>query len=860
MATRASILNELPIERAYQLVTGASTANARRRGAEVEVQCPDPAHEDVHASCNLNVEKNGWTCRSCHAGGGIFDLPVVAGHARDRAGAARWFEQRLGIVHSNIAKARVVASFVYDDGRQKPVARVDRVEPGRGGRGKEFLPYLHDGDGWAKRAGLNGRVLPIYRRGEVLEATRAGRTIYLVEGEGKGDKLRAALRSAGVAAAVTTIAGGAKAKLQPEHLADLGGAGAVVVLPDADEVGRSAARRRADAIAHAHSRIDVRIVDLYPGSDSKLDIADWLMDGHDVSELIALVADAQPYAAAANAITQTSVGSEDASRIALDITHVDLSVATRAAIAALVQRNSPPRLFTRSTQIVRLDYDRKGRLGIRNADAKVVRRELAEAVRCYRTNANAQVDAPPPLCLVENIMATPGIDLPELRGVVHAPYFTSSGRAVTTAGYDPNSELMLVLGDDLIGLAISSTPSRPEVTAAIEMIDDLLADFPLVSDADRAHAFGILLLPFVRELVEGPTPLHLVDSPKAGSGKGLLVSTLLHPSSGCVAMLGPGRDEDEWRKRITSLLVAGHGYAVFDNIPGRLDSAPLASVLTVRDWEDRILGATQQVRLPNRVTWCATGNNLKLSDEMTRRSLLIRLDAGVERPEDRTDFRHPDLLSYVTRNRAAIVIAAMTIVQSWIAEGRPAGDRTLGSFESWANVIGGILKTAGVTGFLENRSRLYVDSNEEASLWHPFVDLWAMRFGSKDTIVSNLVATAEEADIDLGTGDDKSRSTKLGLKLKGIRDRVFGGWKVERRSTISGKTQWGLRPAAGGPVGRGGRCPTNLSTHAMTRASDKYAPPHVNGAGPEASTTSNTSTTRVEPIESDADIVNEIIS
>jgi hypothetical protein len=92
------IIDDLTIERAYELVTGASTANARRSGRHVTVRCPDRTHDDARASCDLDVEKNVWCCRTHpggRKGGGRLDLPIIAGLARNRAEAARWLEKRI---------------------------------------------------------------------------------------------------------------------------------------------------------------------------------------------------------------------------------------------------------------------------------------------------------------------------------------------------------------------------------------------------------------------------------------------------------------------------------------------------------------------------------------------------------------------------------------------------------------------------------------------------------------------------------------------------------------------------------------------------------------------------------------------
>lgn len=191
-----------------------------------------------------------------------------------------------------------VASYVYGE-NGVTIARVDRVEPGLNGRDKDFLPYRAlPGGGFAKTPGLKGMKLPLYRVDEVRAAIDAGETIYLVEGEGKGDALRDLLRKAGSVAAVTTLFGGATATLTDAHLASLSGARSVVVLADSDSAGRNAAMARARRIVNADRTSDVRLVDLYPDRSEGSDVADWLAGGHKLDDLRALV-DCAPRIAAA---------------------------------------------------------------------------------------------------------------------------------------------------------------------------------------------------------------------------------------------------------------------------------------------------------------------------------------------------------------------------------------------------------------------------------------------------------------------------------------------------------------------------------------------------------------------------------
>ena len=121
--------------------------------------------------------------------------------------------------------------------------------------------------------------------------------------------------------------------------------------------------------------------------------------------------------------------------------------------------------------------------------------------------------------------------------------------------------------------------------------------------------------------------------------------------------------------------------------------------------------------MPIRCVWIATGNNPEFSNEMARRLVRIRLDAHLERPWQRAEFRHPDLNTWVRANRARLVAACLTLCQAWIAAGRPRGSKTIGSYENWAGVIGGILETAGIPGFLGNLEEMMAASDAEGGAW-----------------------------------------------------------------------------------------------------------------------------------------------
>jgi hypothetical protein len=186
-----------------------------------------------------------------------------------------------------------VAEYEYIDKDGNVCGKVERVEPGRDGRRKEFFPHHFDGSKFV--LGLNGKQFPLYHADEVAQAIADGQTVFVVEGEGKADALRAALRDAKSRAAVTTIAGGCKAPLRDEHVAAFDGAPKVVFVADSDEPGRASAAARADVIARRYPQTAVQVIDLFPdrhpAKDKKtLDVADWLHEGHKLRELAVIIA------------------------------------------------------------------------------------------------------------------------------------------------------------------------------------------------------------------------------------------------------------------------------------------------------------------------------------------------------------------------------------------------------------------------------------------------------------------------------------------------------------------------------------------------------------------------------------------
>ena len=149
--------------------------------------------------------------------------------------------------------------------------------------------------------------------------------------------------------------------------------------------------------------------------------------------------------------------------------------------------------------------------------------------------------------------------LPAAPRVATVPYFSRAGRLIATPGYDRDEGVLLHLPPKLVVGDVPERPSVADVDLAKRLIlEELFGDFPFSGDADRAHALGALLYPFVREIIDSPLPLHVVDAPTPGTGKGLLAQAIVLVSTGAYPGVVSEKDEnEELRKTITALLLEG---------------------------------------------------------------------------------------------------------------------------------------------------------------------------------------------------------------------------------------------------------------------------------------------------------------
>lgn len=476
-----------------------------------------------------------------------------------------------------------------------------------------------------------------------------------------------------------------------------------------------------------------------------------------------------------------------------------------------------PIFYLRGSEVVRLDSVSGGPpifdiLDLNRKGESKLAYHVAEAAFWHKrersgTGANAKVTdvkVDPPQKVIQIMLAFPRshLSLPKLDGVVTAPVFTGKGEFHEKAGYHRDSRLFLRPAVRL-PRPIPAQPSPEEVRGAVERLmgeNGVFWDFPYTSRlSDLAHVLAASLQQFVRPLIQGPTPFFLIDKPVPGTGATTLGKAIARIATGSPIAPGPfNLNSDDLVKKLDAALLNNPPEVVFlDNIIKPLTDGPLCTAVTEPVWRGRILGFTKEASAPVRCLWIGTGNNPQMDGAMRRRTIRIRLDAGQSNPESRA-FQRKNFDEWMVDQVPEFLWAGLVLCQAWVASGMPRPSPIKGDFPAWSSVMQGIFEVAGVKGFLENLGTMHEHLDDEAGDWKIFIRAWWDQHKAQDVKAGTLWELWQgiECGLDLGIGNERSQTTKMGKLLQGIHGKHFQidgrGIRVEAGPVKENSKMWRL--------------------------------------------------------------------
>ena len=395
-----------------------------------------------------------------------------------------------------------------------------------------------------------------------------------------------------------------------------------------------------------------------------------------------------------------------------------------------------------------------------------------------------------------------------LVAITQGPFLRPNGSVVAEPGYDPATGTLYVSGARFP--AFPPNPTREQAVQAADELLNVVIDFPFASGAHRAAWLSIVLTLVGRSAMSGCVPLALIDANTRGSGKTLLAEVAgLIATGQTLPRMAPVREDEEQRKRITTIALNGDLAVLLDNVAGTLGSPALDAALTSVEWSDRLLGGNTSVRVVLRTIWLATGNNVSLAGDLARRTLHVRLESSEENPEARTKFRHANLLSFVRQHRPRLFVAALTVLRAYFAAGRP--DQHLkpwGSFEEWTRLVRGAIVWVGLPDPAETRVELANAADRDRDVLERLLTgLEAAGLAEQAMTAGELLRAMASADPaytalrdavaeGCGTAIDKlPDARRFGALLRRYRGRVLAGRALDHGTKTAGGRPWRLLTA-----------------------------------------------------------------
>ena len=379
-----------------------------------------------------------------------------------------------------------------------------------------------------------------------------------------------------------------------------------------------------------------------------------------------------------------------------------------------------PEIFQRGGALC--EVVRHERVTIADCETARLQDLMSRKARFFRLEKSGTVEVAAPLPVASILRARrQHLGIRILEAVSTSPVMLPDGEILQHRGYNAQARLWL---EPSVNVTVWDEPTRQDALDAVDVFRDLLCDFPFLEPADFSTWVAALLSPLVKAATgNAPAPLFIMTAPSPGSGKSLLAELISRIVTGNAAenrTYSP-KDPGEWAKRVTAAIRSAAPINVIDNVNGPFGDETLDRLLTASVWSDRILGVSEAPPVPIVGIWIATGNNTEPVGDTLRRCAFVRLDIRVERPQERSGFKRPDLIEYTKQHRADLLAAALTILRAWHVAGRPCSELSpWGSFSEWSGVVRQALVWAGLADPILTQRRAAAFMNDAENDAHDF--------------------------------------------------------------------------------------------------------------------------------------------
>jgi len=377
----------------------------------------------------------------------------------------------------------------------------------------------------------------------------------------------------------------------------------------------------------------------------------------------------------------------------------------------------------------------------------------------------------------------------ELRGVnlLRLPVWRGDAAAraldLLPEGYDASTQTFTV--------PLLDYPLDWPLEDAHAWLDANFGGFPFAETGDlftrrsfAAFVGGMLGVFTVNLLPHGAVrPLVLVIGNQPGVGKSTLVRAILTPTHGETEEDSKPKSDEELRKVLDAAALAGAAYVFLDDVHN-LASNDLNHFISSPTHTPRVMGQGTRVKCANSWQVFATGNHLKLAEDLPRRSLVVFLATGEKASEREIADPMTNTILFSAAYRAHACAALWAMLRHWRDCGMPTcREARLSSFEAYAALVGSVCVAARLTNPFAPIVDWPMGGDEAGRTLETALCRMAATLDPGDELTpAEILANLSESNaLDVVLPFDcKDERKALGHKLRKLRGRVFTDAKGRR--------------------------------------------------------------------------------
>jgi hypothetical protein len=357
-------------------------------------------------------------------------------------------------------------------------------------------------------------------------------------------------------------------------------------------------------------------------------------------------------------------------------------------------------------------------------------------------------------------------------------------------------------------VSLPETLDRVAGEAALARVRVILNEFPFATPGDEAAAVALLLTAALRPSLDA-APGFLIDKPDYGAGASTLgriagvVATGMPP-----AVLTVSKNEEEFEKMLGAALIQGRTVIALDNLAEgmALRGKLLTQMLTEQQTETRMLGESRNVICDTARLVFATGVNVSVADDLTRRFIKCRIEPRVENPAER-QFKRPNIVEDIRRERVHILRDLYTIAACYLKSSKRASVTPLVGYGLFSRWVAESLVWFGLPDIILS-ARVARAANPNDVLLARILPVWKSLQGPRGMTVHEVIQNGASEKFAPLVGllfeatDAKERDgltpRNVGRWLARMKGRVRGGLRFEIDDGMNNKygTKWCAKTVA----------------------------------------------------------------